>query len=216
MRFEFRLLRLFIYAFSLEMDPFLWSAYKQLCALGANLEPSVFFGDANHFNSTGRSDEHAEEFESRHGVDDGDGEEGRLSGDIEQFCRKGDSGENSSFADATPEFPRYCSLSTPRIALVSIVRSCLDYKTPCDTSQNDDNVHTAMVAKKQRVGKDIGVSARQRTSYRCSLADSDEKSRATDFDDLPVVTKEPDCIPAKSLRSLTPQFALSCCRRHRN
>ncbi|KAF4325024.1 hypothetical protein BBO99_00000618 [Phytophthora kernoviae] len=39
---------------SLEIDPFMWSAYEQLCELGANIEASGFFGVANYFNNTGQ------------------------------------------------------------------------------------------------------------------------------------------------------------------
>ncbi|CAH0489304.1 unnamed protein product [Peronospora farinosa] len=183
---------------SLEMDPFLWSAYEQLCDLGANLEASRFFGAANSFNSIGTADERENESEHRPELHHGDGGKGQAFGDEEEFCREGNIAEGWS-TDACltkPESPRHFRLDTPKCAAAVTFRSStsLDYKTPSANNKCDENVHTATITKKQRIGEDIRAPARQRKSYRRPLADSDEKFRANarlsfsaaGFDDTPL------------------------------
>lgn len=36
---------------SLEVDPTLWTAYEELCELGADIDASRFFGAATYLNS---------------------------------------------------------------------------------------------------------------------------------------------------------------------
>ncbi|CAH0477381.1 unnamed protein product [Peronospora belbahrii] len=167
---------------SLEIDPFLWSAYEQLCDLGANLEASRFFGAANYFNSTGTANKLGKEFEDRPEFDDKNGRKGPDFGENGELCREGNNNADDLFTDGTfakSESPRHFGLGTPKSAAASKLRSfqSLDYKTPSVNNKNNDNMHTAMVAKKQRV-EQIGAPARQKISYRRPLADSDDKMRA--------------------------------------
>ncbi|CAI5745315.1 unnamed protein product [Peronospora destructor] len=183
---------------SLEMDPFLWSAYEQLCDLGANFEASRFFGAANYFNSTGSADERDSKSENRSpDRHDGDGGKGQAFGDEVEFGRE--------------KTPRHFGLDTPKSAAAVTFRSSrsLDCKTPSVNNKCDENMHTATVAKKQRIGEDIRAPVRQRKSYRRPLADSDEKFRANarlsfsaaGFDDSPL---NPSKLPLGSAMSPFP------------
>ncbi|EGZ28162.1 hypothetical protein PHYSODRAFT_554422 [Phytophthora sojae] len=162
---------------SLETDPFMWSAYEQLCELGANLEASRFFGAENYFNSVG----------------------GELRfGEEEEYYRDDNNAEDRSTDRkfATPEPPPHIGLATPKSVInpVSSASRPLSFKTPNVSGNDGTNVHTATVVKKPRVTEDIGAPARQRKTHRRPLADSDEKFRAhprlsfsaAGFDDSPL------------------------------
>ncbi|KAE8910894.1 Cell division cycle protein 27 [Phytophthora fragariae] len=183
---------------SLETDPFMWSAYEQLCELGANLEASRFFGAANYFNSIGPTDEASDELDS--GPESSDrsargklrfgGEEGEYRDDNNVEDRSTD----GTFA--TPEPPPHLGLATPKSVAnpASSSSKPLAHKTPNVNSNNGINVHTATVVKKPRVAEDIGAPVRQRKAHRRPLTDSDEKFRAharlsfsaAGFDDSPL------------------------------
>ncbi|KUF78853.1 Cell division cycle protein 27 B [Phytophthora nicotianae] len=99
-------------AASLEMDPFMWSAYEELCELGANLEASRFFGDANYFESVGAD----EEFGSRLEFSD------RTVKSGPQFGGEDDNNAEDRSTDGTfaiPEPPPNLGLATPESPLSS-------------------------------------------------------------------------------------------------
>ncbi|KAL3673595.1 hypothetical protein V7S43_001297 [Phytophthora oleae] len=176
---------------SLEIDPFMWSAYEQLCELGANLEASIFFGAANYFNSSGSAD--MEDYESNPEFGDRSGQ--RFADNT--FYQEANNAEDRSTdgALATPEQPANFSLDTPKSVLASGSRNSrpLAYKTPNMNTNNVSNIHTATVVKKPRV-EDIGAPARQRKAHRRPLSDTDDKHRpnarlsfsAAGFDDSPL------------------------------
>jgi hypothetical protein len=184
------------------MDPFMWSAYEQLCELGADLEASRFFGAASYFNSVGAADDVAEDFSAQPEAMD-EGNKGRRRFGDEQFDREDNNAEDRSTDGtfATPEPPPHAGLATPKSVLTSASRP-LSYKTPTVNSSNDNNFHTATVVKKTRVAGDIGAPARQRKAHRRPLVDSDEKYRAharlsfsaAGIDDSPLVRKERDLV----------------------
>ncbi|KAG6610043.1 putative anaphase-promoting complex subunit [Phytophthora cinnamomi] len=182
---------------SLETDPFMWSAYEQLCELGANLEASKFFGAANYFNTTGPTDEVNDEFDSRLEFS-GRSARGELHfGDDDEFYRGDNNAEDRSTDGtfATPEPSPHAGLATPKnvVNAASSASRPLAYKTP-NVNNNGGNVHTATVVKKPRVTEGIGAPARQRKTHRRPLSDSDEKFRAharlsfsaAGFDDSPL------------------------------
>ncbi|KAI9907915.1 hypothetical protein PsorP6_004299 [Peronosclerospora sorghi] len=169
---------------SLEIDPFLWSAYEQLCQLGANLESSRFFGAANYFNCAGTAEkcdrkwkpkpELSEDSDGTHLLNDGEQNDG------ENQCAED---QSSTAAFATPKVPTHFVLDTPQSA-ISTFNTCdpLAYKTQTMAEDNNDdnhgNMHTATVVKKPRVSEDIRAPARQRKKHRRQLPDSDENFRA--------------------------------------
>ncbi|KAG4063873.1 Cell division cycle protein 27 A [Phytophthora cactorum] len=183
------------FAKSLEMDPFMWSAYEELCELGANLEASRFFGTANYFDIS-ESMGVDEEFGSRPELSD------RIVKSGQQFGDEDDSNAEDRSTDGTfgtPEPPPHFGLGTPKSALSSEFKTSrpLAYKTPNvnnNNNNNGDNIHTATAVKKPRV-EDVGAPARQRKAHRRPLADSDEKYRpnarlsfsAAGFDDSPLI-----------------------------
>ncbi|KAF4047271.1 Tetratricopeptide repeat [Phytophthora infestans] len=177
---------------SLEIDPFMWSAYEELCDLGANLEASRFFGTANYFHSS-------ESVE----IDDSFGSRAEYSGRAvksgQQFGDEDDNNAEDRPTDesfGTPEPPPFFGLGTPKNVLSSEPNTSrpLAYKTPnVNNNNNGNDIHTATVVKKPRV-EDVGAPLRQRKAYRRPLADSDEKYRpnarlsfsAAAFDDSPL------------------------------
>ncbi|KAF1784084.1 Ankyrin repeat-containing domain [Phytophthora cactorum] len=177
------------------MDPFMWSAYEELCELGANLEASRFFGTANYFDIS-ESMGVDEEFGSRPELSD------RIVKSGQQFGDEDDSNAEDRSTDGTfgtPEPPPHFGLGTPKSALSSEFKTSrpLAYKTPNVNNNNNkqrDNIHTATAVKKPRV-EDVGAPARQRKAHRRPLADSDEKYRpnarlsfsAAGFDDSPLI-----------------------------
>ncbi|KAG6974876.1 hypothetical protein JG687_00000106 [Phytophthora cactorum] len=200
------------FAKSLEMDPFMWSAYEELCELGANLEASRFFGTANYFDIS-ESMGVDEEFGSRPELSD------RIVKSGQQFGDEDDSNAEDRSTDGTfgtPEPPPHFGLGTPKSALSSEFKTSrpLAYKTPNvnnNNNNNGDNIHTATAVKKPRV-EDVGAPARQRKAHRRPLADSDEKYRpnarlsfsAAGFDDSPLKTSVFMCREALEMLEMLP------------
>ncbi|KAG7393609.1 Cell division cycle protein 27 [Phytophthora pseudosyringae] len=177
---------------SLEMEPFLWSAYEELCDLGANFEVSRFFGAANCFNTTGSADVD-EDVGARPEFSERSVKAGQQFGD-EDDNNAEDRPTDGTFA--TPEPPPHLGLGTPKSGVLAsglATSRPLAYKTPNVNGSNGNNIHTATAVKKPRV-EDIGAPARQRKAHRRPLADSDEKYRANarlsfsaaGFDDSPL------------------------------
>ncbi|GMF15495.1 unnamed protein product [Phytophthora lilii] len=183
---------------SLETDPFMWSAYEQLCELGANVEAARFFGASNYFNSTGLADEVDKKFPVRSEFGDEGFSGGERFGGEERYHLEDNNAEDRSTDGtfATPEPPPHFGLGTLKSPLSSGFSTSrpLAYKTPNVNNSNGNNIHTATVVKKPRVAGDIGAPVRQRKAHRRPLADSDEKYRAharlsfsaAGFDDSPL------------------------------
>ncbi|KAG7401626.1 Cell division cycle protein 27 [Phytophthora boehmeriae] len=154
---------------SLEIDPFMWSAYEELCELGANIEASGFFGAANYFNSTGQRSCDVDY------VNPADND--RRFGVEEDYHEA----NNAPFADdrlfGTPESPVDFGIATPKNVLTNSAGP-LAYKTPNANNFNGSNSHTTTAVKKPRVTEGIGAPARQRKAYRRPLTESDEKHHA--------------------------------------
>ncbi|RLN49470.1 hypothetical protein BBJ29_000100 [Phytophthora kernoviae] len=157
---------------SLEIDPFMWSAYEQLCELGANIEASGFFGVANYFNNTGQRIRDVDEDFPVNPEDD----DRRFGMEEDRY-----EDNNTPFADdrmfGTPEPPSHFGIATPKSVLTSAIGP-LAYKTPNVNNFNGNKSHTTTAVKKPRVTEGIGAPARQRKAYRRPLAESDEKYRA--------------------------------------
>ncbi|OWZ21658.1 Anaphase-promoting complex subunit [Phytophthora megakarya] len=179
---------------SLEMDPFMWSAYEELCELGANQEATRFFGTANYFNSTEFVDQVEKEFGSKPEFSARSGKSTHCLGDEEELSLDENNAEDRMFA--APESPSHFGLATPKSGLGSGLNSSrpLADKTPNVASNNGSNIHTATAVKKPRVAQDVGAPTRQRKVHRRPLTDSDEKHRAnarlsfsgTGFEDTPL------------------------------
>ncbi|GMF27311.1 unnamed protein product [Phytophthora fragariaefolia] len=176
----------------------MWSAYEQLCELGANLEASRFFGAANYFNCTGPTDEGDDEIDSRPEFSGRTARSDLQFDDEGEFYREDNNAEDRSTdgAFATPEPPPHLGLATSKSAPnSSSVARPLAYKTPNVNSNNGSSVHTATLVKKPRVAEVIGAPARQRKTHRRPLAGSDEKNRTharlsfstAGFDESPLV-----------------------------
>ncbi|KAL4152187.1 hypothetical protein PRNP1_009121 [Phytophthora ramorum] len=179
---------------SLEVDPFMWSAYEQLCELGANLEASRFFGAA----STGSAIEVDSEFSLCPEFSDTSVKGGHQFGDEEGHYREDNNPEDRSTDGTlgTPETPLCFRPYTPKSILTSSLSASrpMGYKTPIVNSNNGKGMHTATAVKKPRIAEDIGAPVRHRKVHRRPLADSDEKNRtiarlsfsAAGFDDSPL------------------------------
>ncbi|RLN69194.1 hypothetical protein BBJ28_00015222, partial [Nothophytophthora sp. Chile5] len=169
---------------SLEMDGFMWSAYEQLCELGANLEASRFFGAATCFtNEEYTANNGSESAECRSdasdNVEDADSldDEGKETHDCNNNAPfSEDRSTDGSYA--TPEPPLLLGLATPNNATIGGTSSAakpLAYKTPNVSNTNSDNSHPEIVVKKPRVG---APAMQRRAHHRRPLADSSEKYQA--------------------------------------
>lgn len=176
---------------SLEMDPFMWSAYEELCELGSNLEASQFFS-----------------------VDHADEENNTSSGCTMQsrrfFGNEGDNNAEDRLADAQ-EFPLHLGLVTSKSSLLSGLNTSkpLDCTTPKTEGDSSKSAYSTTVVKKPRV-EDIKTPTQLRKAYRRPLVDSDENFQVNarlafspaDFDESPLNT------PKLSQGSSTPSFPI--------
>ena len=180
---------------SLEMDPCLWVAYKQLCELGANIEASQFFGTANCFNeNSGRADD---KFEPRLECHDEDSESRQLFDEERGSQNDAEDRPTDAMTLEAPKLRPRFHLRTSQSTVASTFRSSrpLAHKTP----NRMNNMHTTVVITDAHVGKGIKVSARHRKSRRRPLTETDDKLRARlsfsagKLDDSPLVLNYSGC-----------------------
>ncbi|CEG48107.1 DNA-binding cell division cycle control protein [Plasmopara halstedii] len=160
---------------SLEMDPFMWSAYEELCELGANLEATRFFGAANYFKSS----------EMVHA--DVENDLRPEFGDLLVRSRQDFSDEDDNHLDilsdgnkfAYQEPTLHLGLDSPKSSIKKEVNSSRPsiYKTPKTECDRLKYPHRTTFVKKSVV-EDIRAPSRLKKSHRRPRTDSDENFQA--------------------------------------
>uniref|UniRef100_K3W6X7 Cdc23 domain-containing protein n=1 Tax=Globisporangium ultimum (strain ATCC 200006 / CBS 805.95 / DAOM BR144) TaxID=431595 RepID=K3W6X7_GLOUD len=195
------------FAKSLDADATLWSAYEELCELGADIDASRFFGSTTYSTSIASDgSEKPEAWNQENDDDTVDDENNNQDADSDTIpC---DPPEEDAFA--TPETRPMIDLSTPKTATapsdssVGIARppSHSSFKTPSVSNAGNSSANAAV--KKPRVVDVAGggtPNPRVRKSYRRPLTEEDADdafarrssrlsfSSVTSADDTPPETK---------------------------
>jgi hypothetical protein len=190
---------------SLELDPLLWSAYEELCDLGANVEPSVFFGETSYFSRSQASQSSPFKVQpspSHHQQSHNEIQEKtnrRSNGTVlpEEDDNNSEVRIQESFA--TPEvlrsnIPLLTGMTTPREAVPTSTRvstriPASAFKTPSNNMTASGNNHApGEVVKKPRVGgaapSNFGFGsapgaggAKLRKTMRRTMNENDDKVR---------------------------------------
>ncbi|TDH64937.1 hypothetical protein CCR75_001552 [Bremia lactucae] len=156
---------------SLEIDPFMWIAYEELCELGANLEASRFFGVANYFK-TSKLVNKAKNFSLKPESSDFIADDGHYVGE-----KLGIHAEDSLTETTISSQEAFClnmpfSGLSPRSYTVSAIAD----KEPNVGSNNRSYTRSTSTIIQSRKEKNR-APARQRRAYRRPLAASDENDQ---------------------------------------
>ncbi|DBA01288.1 TPA: hypothetical protein N0F65_001793 [Lagenidium giganteum] len=159
---------------SLEMDPFLWAAYDELCELGADVEAEKFFGDSTYFTEDARG--HDEFLNQNEDLDNNNNNNSHF---ISHQHHPAFGNETPVIGPAfTPQPPPERSEPSDFVTPGSAPRQSVHTTPIQSTYRTPGSATSAEVLKKPRVmPAGAPVNPRTRKALRRPLIENDDKHR---------------------------------------